>query len=273
MMSSMGRLVAGVREAEERLAGLARALQSLYEEEVREATLARDAAARSLARAQAMEQASLALGGEELTKRLSEVIEQLRGAYTTAMKRLEELAGIEKAVQMRLNEPVTPPPARTLPPPFPINPTIEVVEVSMEEATPAPAATLPPPSPRPPVPTPEEAKDDDLLAKQKLLLTRIEEIERAAARWQKEFARLAIQEHVALARLMVKRFKDAGRESEDLVSAAIAQLKALAEQLKLGKIVGFEASDVGEWTKLAATARMARTQLIEARRTAATKPA
>lgn len=269
----MGRLVAGVREAEERLAGLARALQSLYEEEVREATLARDAAARSLARAEAMEQASLALGGEELTRRLAEVIEQLRGAYASATKRLEELAGIEKAVQMRLNEPETTPPARTLPPPFPLVEATPLVEVAVETTpkTLRPAIPAPVTPPAPPEPAP--AKEDELLAKQKQLLSRVEEIERAAAKWPKDLTRLAIQEHVALARLMVKRFSDAGRESEELVTSAIARLKALSEQLSLGKIVGLEAADTGDWTKLAATARMARTQLTEARRKAATKSA
>lgn len=273
MMGLMGRLVAGVREAEERLAGLARALQSLYEEEVREATLARDAAARSLSRAQAMEQASLALGQDDLTKRVTEVIEQLRGAYNAAMKRLEELAGIEKTVQMRLTETPAPVPAPALLPSAPpVAESTPGVVITVEPETPAPAVVEAPSAPPPSPPAPP-AKETELLEKQKQLLSRIEEIERSVAKWPKEIARLAVQEHVALARMLEKRLKEIDRESEDLVTPAIARLKKLSGEQQLPNIIGFEATDSGDWNKLAANARTMRTHLIEARKKAATKSA
>lgn len=101
----MGRLIASVREAEERLAGLAKALQSAWEEELAEATSAREAARRSLSRADAMVQAAASLGRQELASRLEEVVRQLHAVERNAAGRLEELVTAEKALQHRLDAP------------------------------------------------------------------------------------------------------------------------------------------------------------------------
>jgi hypothetical protein len=246
MIPLMGRLATGVREVEERLAGIARALQSAYEEEMREALQARDAAARNLARAEAMEQASRALGHDDLTMRLAEVIDQLRSAHTAAVARLAELAGIEKTVQLRLNE--------------------------ADTTSPATVALLPSTSAAP-VAAPPRKPDDDLKARQQQLVTRIDEIERLARKWPKEIARQAIQEHVALARLLVKKLTSGGRSSEDLVTPALGRLRALADALPITDVSGWSPDETGDWSKIAVDARAQRAALVEARKSASAKPA
>lgn len=98
----MSRLLTSVREAEERLAGLARALQSAWDEEVAEASAARESARRSLVKATAMLEAAVALGRRELAARVEEVVNQLRAAETEASRRLDELVATERSFQHRL---------------------------------------------------------------------------------------------------------------------------------------------------------------------------
>src|SRR5690606_9462742 len=80
----MGRLLARVREAEEKLAGLTQALQSAWEEELADARQALEAAAVAARRAEAMDEAARALGREELASRLQEVLETLRASESSA---------------------------------------------------------------------------------------------------------------------------------------------------------------------------------------------
>lgn len=144
----MGGLIASVREAEERLAGLARALQSAWEEEVAEASSAREAARRSLQKADAMAEAAGNLGRQELAARLAAVADQLRSVEERAGSRLEALMQAEQALQLRLEAP----PARTLPataePPPPSSPVggsepeVSAPEMSQLEIS-APEASAP----------------------------------------------------------------------------------------------------------------------------------
>lgn len=100
----MSRLIASVREAEERLAGLAKALQSAWDEEVAEASAARESARRSLIKALAMHEAAVALGRQELAARVEEVVNQLRASEADASRRMEQLVAAERSFQHRLGD-------------------------------------------------------------------------------------------------------------------------------------------------------------------------
>ena len=287
----MGRLVTGVREAEERLAGIGRALQTAYEEELREATDARDSATRFLARAEAMEEASRSLGREEVTARVAEVIQQLRASYDAAMSRLRELAGIEKTVRMRLTDADQPgsQPALMAPqspptiPPEPLTGTtrreerVMIEEREQPESRPEPkreekaeAKREEKPAPKPE--EPEEVEEDDpLLNNQRQLIARIEEVERIVRKWPKDLVLVTIQEHVALVRTLQGKFAAAGRRGEDL-PPAIERLRVLANELQLSGITGFAPSVVADWNKIAQESRNRRLAFVEARRKNLTRP-
>ena len=236
----MGRLIVGIREAEERLAAIGRALQSAFEEEIRDATHARDAANRGLARAQAMETAATSLGQDEMVMKIVELTESLKASEAAASRRLAELAALEKAVQLRLADPEGG----------------AHIPVPMLPPAPVVSATPPPVKARPP---------DDLLSRQTQLLGRVKDLEKIAPKWEKDVARLGIQEHVALAHLIGKRFEVAGRKSDSQTAGALDRLKALAATLELTEITGF-GDETADWSKLASDARTQRATLVESRK-------
>ncbi len=258
MIGRMGRFMTPVQMAEERLAGIARALQSAYDEELREATQARDAARLAIARADAMESAARSLGRDELATRLGEVIDQLRASETVANARVSELNALEKSVQAQLVGPTS---ASALPPapagsaPTPAEPTTSLRAGGTPAQQPAAA-------PKPVKP------EDDLGAREKQLLARVDELERLASKWSKDIAKLALQEHVALGRLLMQRLTKAGL-SDGAISAAIGRMKDLAAKVGAGELVGADAATSADWNRVASDARAQRVALVESKKKAA----
>lgn len=335
-MDGMGRLIASVREAEERLAGLARALQSAWEEEVAEASSAREAARRSLHKADAMAEAAGHLGRQELAARLAAVVQQLRSVEERASSRLEVLMRTERDLQLRLEAPparslpVTPvpwtepppPQVRAEPTPAPVEgsrsepeawteptpapgeapvdtppvseevtaaPVIEeiddaeieivsgdedaeevILEVDaeitappaadpvsaapvIEEAGPAEAEaaepTPPPPSEPPPPPAPAEG-----------LTRRVSELERVAARLPVSVLEPALEELVALTRLM-GRNADAARSAQ--AAGLRERLRVVAARRGKERTFGLSDDEFADWASLAVQARARRQAEVE----------
>jgi hypothetical protein len=290
MMTCMGQLIVGIREAEGRLAAIGRALQSAYEEEVREATFARDAAAQGVARAQAMETAARSLGQTEIMAKIAEIVISLRTAESTATQRLAELAALEKAVQLRLADTeltpgpaalpsavsaLVPPPPPSIPPAGPLSvPAMASMPPVANVSSTAPPFTPPPgntpsllnttPVPDAPPESVSPAKDD-LLARQAQLITRVEELDRVIRRWPREIARHGIQEHVALARLIGRRFEVMNRMAESRAEEVVDRLQGLAAMIGIEDILGF-GDESADWARVAADSRQQRLALVEARK-------
>lgn len=269
----MGRLLTRVREAEERLAGIARALQSAYEEEQREATAAREAAVASLHRAEAMAQAAAALGREELHQRLREVIDQLRANEDEARTRLSELDVVQKTIRARLDgpapeasPPALPEPSRErTPAPPPPEPAPGKLETPVE-----PPFVEPLPAPTPPPAGPAKARPASKLPelRQKIgqIGARIDEIEKAAPRLGPEPLRLAVEEHVALARLLADRLDEEDVSGFAEVSPLLERLARLARDRQVPLPDGLRPEAFDDWAKVSADARARRLALPNSRK-------
>lgn len=288
----MSRLIAGVREAEERLAGLARALQSAWDEELGEAQGAREAARRSLARALAMQEAAQALGRPELAARVDEVVRQLRQVEEEAVRRLEELNKAERSFQMRLEEGIDDA-ARALPPASEPRPE-PVVEVAAEETPAGPpfvevphaeevesppgdaseepeveiavelepkAVDAPKPSEPEPVIVASLPVREDLGPSAALLgvQKRVDELERLVTKLPLEVFDPALEELVAQVRLLAR-----DRESADEGGAGLLleRLRALAASRGRETTFGLSEDEFADWTSLAADARARRQRAV-----------
>lgn len=259
----MNRLVGRVRDAEERLAGIARALQTAYDEAVNEATTAREAARRGLQRALALENAAQELGQPDLIQRLREVGDQLRAAEAAADTRLNELAAIEETIRARLAEEIAP---RPLPAPASPPPSdtadMPVATLEPQEAT-APTRS----EPTAPLPVPPALRQ-----RLEQLEARVGELVRQAARWPKPIARLAAVEHVALARLVALRWPGGEPAGLAAVDGILSQLRELAGRLALGQVAGLDADEAADWNQQATQARAERHALVQKAK-AASSPA
>lgn len=270
MMGRMGRLIARVRDAEERLAGVARALQSAYDEELAEALQARDAARESRARAEAMEAAARSLGRDELARRSAELVAQLDESLADAERRIEELGRVEVSLRERL----TPAPRATplpvlepasIPPPTPApSPTIDEAEVEAEvegeeEEADAPVEepAPPPPPPAPVEPPKAEAPKPDAMT---VLEARVAELEKVGARLPIAVLTPALQELVALCRLQTQRQPMAAEQP----TALLARVAALGRARSVEGLFGVDPKEFADWPKLAAEARTQRQTALAA---------
>lgn len=254
----MSRLVSRVRDAEERLAGIARALQTAYDEAVNEATTAREAARRGLQRALALENAAQELGQPDLIQRLREVGDQLRAAEAAAGTRLTELAALEETIRARLADEIAPrplPAPASQPSPDPAEPAdppaVATLEPQEQTAPPRAEPTAPPPA------------SPALRQRLEQLEARVGELVRQAARWPKPIARLAVVEHVALARLVALRWPGGEPAGLAAVDATLSQLRAAADRLALGEVAGLNADEAGDWNQQATQARAERQALVQ----------
>lgn len=276
-MAPMGRLITRVREAEERLAAIARTLQSAYEEELAEARAARESAVRGLRHAEAMEQAAVALGRGELASRLREVCEQFRASESAARKRAEELSDIEATITMQLGAPSPESPERpaltsSASPPIPSR-APEVVVAGPDAADRSPSS----PAVAPPEAMEEDAQSEsfaapeselvrELLGRVRQLEPRVDQVARVGPRAPREELRLAVQEHVALARLLQERLDAAGWDGQDATQPSIDKLIAITAAHALEGIVGVVDGEAADWNRVAAEARAQRQVLAEARK-------
>ncbi len=331
----MGHLLTSVREAEERLAAVARALSSAYDEEISEAKTAQVAARASLGRALAMDELAQALGRVELSQRVREVIASLEASAQDARSRLEELAQVEERLHAQLatssppllQEPAPPTesgpeirlpstplptapeakeptptlrsepqePAASLPveaaveveipraiegAPAPVQvpsqaaaldatveETVEVDVVPAEVATESTSKVAVEPSERAAAaePTPPSLSDE-ARTRVAQLANRVEEIARGATRWPEPVLEAAIQEHVALARLLALRFGEPPGAARGALASALEKLAAIAKEHAVERLIGLNESDAADWNRLASASRAKRLAFVEARR-------
>lgn len=281
----MGRLLARVREAEERLAGLTRALQSAWEEELSEAAGAREAAATGRRRAEAMEQAAGALGRDELTRRLREVVELLRSSEEAAATRVVELEALQASVGARLEAARAP---RALPGPAPeagevleheprpaseTGPTLAAEPAPAVEPVPAPAPAVPAPvEPAPATPTTAPVAAPaaagavaELRRKQTALGTRLDEIRKVAPKLPRTELAWVLREQAALVRLLDARLSTAGAPDPAAADALLSGIREVAEAHRVGSVFGTSRAEFADWNRAAMEARAERQALATAR--------
>jgi hypothetical protein len=106
---------------------------------------------------------------------------------------------------------------------------------------------------------------DDLLARQAQLITRVDELDRVIRRWPREIARHGIQEHVALAKLIGRRFEVMNRLAESRADEVLDRLQGLSAIIGIEDILGF-GNESEDWARVAADSRQQRLALVEARK-------